>query len=609
MRKIFFSFFLILSITFADKVNALEYKTVTKRSLMYEINGFYIEDDFLIVNGWATSDRNIQNYFDETTHSYSLVLKKYGTNDVDTETLIYDGKLLPADKTILFKYVSTTKKCSSTALNKPLSECYMVLQNVGFEFKIPLSDLDADSSYKVTLRMHSKQANVAYQTDIFAPSIDEYHEKNGLRYELHSDFSTTNIIMLSDMLFVKEGPSTSSKRMYGYMNCWETQTVLYWMQWEVFTNLQEVSKTTNSYDSETWFRVLFDQGKCYDGRARAFMGYTYTGWMPSVYTDFDGIPATIKITTQNHSSIDEVKTYTSPKNAQTKAVVKLYNKINQTLNIKLYQDNTLMYENNVTFENDKELVVNFANNGGSEIKVIITEPSGYVTTLKSPIYVSSYSEHTTSNKEITIAPSTPIIAITDSTGTKKIYEKIKVSIPYSFIATYSGKPIQTWSYIEYFTDNGEITLNSNISGNVLFPSQESTLNHSVINNKIKVDTIKTSSNSNQAVLNLPEYVLDKKSGNVYLNGQQPHNINAIFGDRKWYIPINDVKGTYSYIINTNNLGVNRITIKFNCQYEIINTMFGYYDSLYTIKRTNIPSNLNYIFNKKYSYSELKNGGI
>lgn len=607
MRKVFFSLFLILSIIFIDEVNALEYKTVTKRNLMYEINGFYIEGDYLIVNGWATSDRNIQNYFDETTHSYSLILKKYGTNDANAETLLYEGTLLPADKTILFKYASTTKKCSSTAINKDLNDCYMILQNVGFEFKIPLADLDADSSYKVTLRMYSKQANVAYQTDIFAPSINEYHEKNGLRYELYSDFSTTNIIMLSDMLFVKEGPSTSSKKMYSYLSCSATQNVLYWKQWEVFTNLQEISKTANDYSSETWFRVLFDQGKCINGRSRAFMGYTYTGWMPSVYTDFDGKPATIKITTQNHSSIDQVKTYTSPKNTQTKAVLKLYNKINQQLSIKLYQDNTLMYDNNIAFEKEKELTINFNNNGGSEIKVVITEPSGYVTTLKSPIYISSYNEYTTTNKELTIIPNTPIITITDETGIKKIYEKIKVSIPYSFISTYSGKPIQTWSYIEYSTDNNEINLNSNISGSVLFPSKENTLNYNIVNNRFKVETIKTSSNSNQAVLNLPEYVLDNNRGYVYEKGTEPSDVSIIYGDRKWYIPMNEELGNHQYIISNNNLGVNRITINFNCEYNISKTLFGYSDSLYTIKRTNIPNNVNYIFSKYYNYEELFGG--
>lgn len=228
MKKIFFFFFLIFSFCYLENVDAIEYKTVTKRNLMYEINGFYIQDDLLIVNGWATSDRNIQNYFDETTHSYSLVLETIDSADDNLDTLYYNGNLLPAEKTTLFKYATTTKKCSSTAINKNLNECYMILKNVGFEFKIPLSDLKADTSYKVTLRMHSKQANVAYQTDIYAPNISQYHEKDGLRYELDSDFSTTNIIMLSDMLFVKAGPSTSSSKMYSYKSCSSTGTTLYW---------------------------------------------------------------------------------------------------------------------------------------------------------------------------------------------------------------------------------------------------------------------------------------------------------------------------------------------------------------------------------------------
>jgi len=604
MRKKYIFFFLFIGLLFLTRVNAIEYKTVTKANLLYEINGFYIEDNSLKINGWAISDRNIQNYFDDTTHSFSIFLQNVNNpNDI----LYYDGALLDVDKTILFKYATTNKKCSSTAINKPLNECYMVVENVGFEFVIPLSDLQRDTSYRVVLRMYNKQANVAYQTYIFAPNISEYHEKDGLRYELYSDFSATNIVMLSNMLFVKAGPSTSSSRMYSYKSCSATGNTLYWKQWEVFTNLQEISKTTDSYDSETWFRVLFDQGKCIGGRARAFMGYSYPGWMPSTYTDFDGTPATIKITTQNHSSIDEIRTYTAPANSQTKAIVKLYNKKNQTINIKLYQNNSLMYDNNITFDGIKELTIPFKHNGGSDIKVVITEPSGYVTTLNSKIYKSSYSQYTSNSTEINITPSTPVIVVADSSGIKNIYERIKVSIPYNYIKTISGKPIQSWSYIEYYTDNNEIVLNSDITGYVLYPSKESTLNYNIVNNKYKVNAIKIDSNTAQSVMNLPEYVLDKNKGHVYEKTNYPSGIVTVYGDRKWYIPITENVGTYPYEINVGNLGVNKISVKFPCKYEITKTLFGYSDSLYIIKRTYIPNNLQYRFNKSYSYQELFGG--
>jgi len=600
MRKKYFFFFLIIQILFLTKVNAIEYEMVRKRDLIYEINGFYIEGDYLKINGWAISDGNMQNYFDDSTHSYSIFLQNVNNNN---DKLYYDSTLLPADKTILFKYESTTKSCSSTAINRPPTECYMIIRNVGFQFNIPLSDLKKDTSYNVILRMYNKQANIAYQTYIFAPNISEFHEKDGIRYELDSDYSTTNIVVLSNVLFVKEGPSTSSRRLHSYKSC-STGTTLYWKQYETFTNLQETSKTTNDYSSETWFRVLFDQGVCIGGRSRAFMGYSYTGWLPSVYTDFEGTPATIKITTQNHSSIDEIRTYTSPINNQTKAIVKLYNKVNQNVNVKLYQNNILMYDNNITFNGIKELTIPFKHNGGEDIKVIIKEPSGYETILKSKIYKSNYNQYTSDLLEINITPSTPIIVIANKTETKNIYERIKVSIPYNHINIISGKPIQTWSYIEYFTDNNEVILNSNISGNVLFPTQESTLNYQIKNNKVLVNTIKTDSNSNQAIMNLPEYVLDKNKGSVYEKGKQPNNIATIYGDRKWYTPISDPLGTYNYQINLGNLGVNRVSVSFNCSYTTTKSLFGADNSYYVLKRTYIPDNPIYRFSKKYTYDEL-----
>ena len=601
IKKIIYILFIaFLYLCLGSNVQALEYQDVTKRDLIYEINGFYISGDYLIVNGWALIGGNVQNYFDSSTHSYSLVV---ASQQDKTDKLIYEGTLLWTDKTDLFRYVSTKRVCSSTAIYQDPNYCYATLRNVGFEFKIPLSDLKADSSYDVTLRMHAKSSNLAYQTKIFAPNIQQFQEKDGIRYELYSDYSTTHIIMLTDILFVKDGPSTASSRMYSWQSCSLTSNTLYWLQWEVFTTLQETAKTNNSYDAETWFRVLFNQGMCYEGRSRAYMGYSYSGWMPSVYTDFDGTPAIIKITTQNYASIDEMRSYTSAYNSQTKAVLKLYNRINQTNNIKLYQNGNLVYDNNTTYNGSKEITINFKNIGGN-LKAVITEPSGYITTLETPIYTSSYTNYTSNANELVMSPTTPIIVVANKNEVKKIYERIKVSIPYNHINIISGKPIQTWSYIEYFTDNNEIALNSNISGNVLFPTQESTLNYQIKNNKVLVNTIKTDSNSTQAIMDLPEYVLDKNKGSVYEKGKQPSNITTVYGDRKWYTPISDPLGTYNYQINLSNLGVNRISVSFNCSYTTTKSLFGTDNSYYVLKRTYIPDNPIYKFSKKYTYDQL-----
>lgn len=593
--------FFIVSIN----VKAIEYKTVTKREFSYEINSFYISGDYLIINGWAIMDENIQNYYNDSTHSYSLVLKN--NNDVD-DKLIYDATLLPVDKTNLFKYVSTHRACGSNQINQNPTSCYMTLQNVGFEFKIPLSDLKKDTTYTAVLRMYSKTVNRAYQTIIYAPNIRDYQVKDGVKYELYSDFSTTKIIMLAEVLFVKDGPSTSSSRSTGWQYCSSAGYVLYWKPWEIYTSLQETARTTNGVDSETWFRVMYDQGLCQNGKSRAIMGWSYSGWMPSTYTDFDGDPAIIKITSMNYSEIDQIKTYTSPNNTQTKANISLYNKINQTVNIKLYHRNDLVYDQNMTFNGKKELSIPFINKGG-EVKIVVTETSGYKTTLNTTIYTSSYENYESSNSNITVNPTTPIIVIATKTSTKKIYERIKVSIPYNYIKLVSGKPIQTWSYIEYSTDNNELSLNKDIKGTVIFPSQESSLNYPINNNKVVVNMVKTDSNFSQAIIDLPEYVLDKNKGYVYEKGKQPNNITTIYGNRKWYTPINDSLGKYNYEINDYNLGVNRISIKFNCNYETYKKLFGNDNSYYILKRTYKPDNLLYRFHKSYNYQELlKLGG-
>lgn len=597
---------LISCFVFVNNVEAIEYRKVRKSDFQYEINNFYISGDYLIINGWGKIVGNSQHYLNDSTHSYSILLRNINNS---ASALEYYATLLPTDKTNYFKRVSTNRVCAPNLTYQDEDYCYMNVKNIAFEFKIPLSDLGSDVNYNVSLRIHAKTINVGYQTEMFAPAIRDYQERNGIRYELSSDYSTTKIYVMSDMLFVKAGPGLETARQTSWQYCSLTGYTLYWREWHPFTSLQEVAKTSSSYDAETWFRVLFDQGLCEGGRSRAFMGWSYSGWMPSSYTDFDGTPAMIKITTQNYASIDQIKTYTAPKGEQTKIKIGLYNKTNQSNNIKVYNDGKLIYNQNLSYSGSKELEVKFNIEKKGEVEVVITEPSGYQTKLKSPIYVSSFETHEVKEKEININPETPIIVITDKLGSRNIYEKLKITIPYSSIKLVSGKSIQTWSFIEYSTTNNELNINQDVNSKVLFPTQEKTLMYPFENNKIKVKMEKVDSNSSQMLLNLPEYVLDKNKGFVYQKGNEPKNIKTINGDRKWYVPISDNIGKYDYQINLSNVGVNKVSVKFNCNYEIIKKLIGDINSLYIIKRVDVPQNLIIRFSNIYSYNDLiKVGG-
>lgn len=597
---------LISCFVFVNNVEAVEYKKVRKSEFQYEINNFYISGDYLIINGWGKIVGNSQHYLNDSTHSYSILLRNVNNS---ASALEYYATLLPTDKTNYFKRVSTNRVCAPNLTYQDEDYCYMNVKNIAFEFKIPLSDLGTDVNYNVSLRIHAKTINVGYQTEMFAPAIRDYQERNGIRYELSSDYSTTKIYVMSDMLFVKAGPGLEAARQTSWQYCSLTGYTLYWREWHPFTSLQEVAKTSSSYDAETWFRVLFDQGLCEGGRSRAFMGWSYSGWMPSSYTDFDGTPAMIKITTQNYASIDQIKTYTAPKGGQTKIKIGLYNKTNQNNNIKVYNDGKLIYNQNLSYSGSKELEVKFNIERKGEVEVVIIEPSGYQTKLKSPIYVSGFETYEVKEKEVNINPETPIIVITDKLGSRNIYEKIKITIPYSSIKLVSGKSIQTWSFIEYSTTNNELNINQDVNSKVLFPTQEKTLMYPFENNKIKVEMEKVDSNSSQMLLNLPEYVLDKNKGYVYPKGNEPKNIKTINGDRKWYVPISDNIGKYDYQINLSNVGVNKVSVIFNCNYEIIKKLIGDINSLYIIKRVDVPQNLIIRFSNIYSYNDLiKVGG-
>ncbi|MDD4623767.1 MAG: hypothetical protein PHX40_00060 [Bacilli bacterium] len=584
---------------------AISYEYVTRDTFPYDINNYYIDNGYIVINGWGITATD-QQLTGSDTHEYSLTLTNRKTSKVNT----YVAELKSVNKTELMRMKTTYRACGYYELNASPYSCYYNYSMVGFEFRIPLSDLDADTEYDIMLRIWAKIVNKGYQLQIYAPLINKYYEVNGVRYLLNSDMSKTYATITGEPVFVRNGASVGSSVQTGWQWCSSTyKYTLYWWLYHTYYNIRQVVQTNaGAIDSETWLNIGFNQGTCSGSRSRASNGTNYSGWIAAIYADYSGTPATIKTYKVKNTSIDKIKTYTVISNTSTKVIVNLYNNTTQTNNVKAYHNGNLVYNQNITYSGSKELTINYNIPSSGTVRIVITEPNGLTTELSSAIYISSEKNYTLTQQSSTIVDTTPVIVSTSKDGTvNKYYEHITVSVPSLYNKITAGKGFENWTSITYYSDSSEIKLNKDISSYVYYDSQDSGLSYTLENNKVKVSLEELIENDNNDYFSIEQFTFNKLTGQIYKSSNVQKNITTTNGGRKWYVAIDKDIGIYDYEYSLVNVGVNKIKIVIPCKYEINKTLFGNIDSEYFIKRVNIPLSLNTIFSKTYTPLELYGG--
>lgn len=289
-------FLLLMILPF--KVNALNYEETTRDVFQYNINNFYLDGNHIIINGWAVTSQH-QHLTGNDTHEYSLTLTDKDTNVTKT----YIANLKDVDKTALMKIHDQTNMCGRYNFYQPGTVCYYPLTKVGFEFKIPLSDLAGNKEYTLKLRIWEKLINRGFQLSFYDLGIDDVYKKDGIQYQLYSDINKTYVKIDSSMLFVRSGPSTSYPVRTSSISC-NGNNKLYWLTGGTYTNIIQVHHSNEgAIDSETWVNIKYNLGGCSGGRSRAVNGTTYDGWGPWVYMEASGEPAIIKTSTINNTRL------------------------------------------------------------------------------------------------------------------------------------------------------------------------------------------------------------------------------------------------------------------------------------------------------------------
>ncbi len=585
------------------KVNAVTYQETNQSTFQYNINNFKLEGDYIIINGWGTTDRH-QDLTGDDTHEFSLVL----TDKSNNESKTYIATLKYADKTRLMRASEAVNHCSGYF---NYGVCHYTYTYAGFEFKIPLSDLNSDTEYDIKLRIYEKKVNRGYQESIYVLGIDDSYEKNGLRYQLYSDISKTNVTLTDSSLFVRSGPGQNYSIKSSNKSCSGNGKTLFWYPQGYFSHIIGASQTKpGSVDSELWVNMQYDLGGCVYGKARAVNGTSNNGWAPWVYMLGGGDPAVIKVTSLRTISIDELRAYTAEANTKTKALLTLTSTKNQNITIKAYHNNNLVYNKVHNISGTKSFKIDYTipNKGTLKVEVI---DEHFTQSISSNIYVSSKKEYKLdlSNKSGVILVDNPILVVTDKNRNVTEYkEKIQLSaIPYE-IDLSQGRGISgVTSAISYWYPLEEFSLNSDYSVYALYPSQENTMNYEIVDGKVKVNLLKDdvvrSSDHDISYFYHPNILLSLIQGHLYTDADNEYTYYN--GGGIWYPAWNDELGTYDYEYVGTNLGINKITIKRDLVYSITTTMFGVETGKFTIKRVKNPDNPNVIYKRTFTYDELK----
>ena len=600
MKKSFLLLFIIFCVI-PFKVNAVSYQETSQDVFQYNINNFKLDGNYIIINGWAVTNRH-QHLTGNDTHEYSMVLTNIKTN----QSKVYVGELRSVDKTRLLRATEQVNPCTETFSEK---SCHYKYTNVGFEFKIPISDLSVDSEYSIKLRIYEKTVNRGYQISIYALGIDNTYEKNGVRYQLYSDINKTTVTNMAEALFVRSGPGQNYSIKTSIVSCAYGRT-LYWYPFGYFANILEARQNNgNSIDSELWLRLGYNFGTCVNGKARAVNGTSNSGWAPWIYMKGSGEPATIKTTSLETVFIDELKAYTVKKNTKTKLLLTLTSAKNQQITIKAYHNGNLVYNKNHNISGTKTFDIDYVIPDSGEVRIEIIDQ--YRTNnISSKIYVASEETYIIDENDDSgiIIVDNPILVVTDKNKNATEYkEKIQLSaIPYE-IELSQGRGINgVTSAIFYWYPLEEFSLNNDYLVYALYPSQEETLNFEVVDGKVKVNLyngiVKREDNHDISYFYHPDILLSLISGNLYTSEDSEYKYYN--GGGIWYPSWDDELGTYNYEYVGTNLGINKITIKRNLCYSITSTMFGNENSKFYIKRVENPPMFNVIYKRKFSYDEL-----
>lgn len=290
---------LILSITILFLITSftITTKAASKREVPYEINDITINKrrKRLEVQGWGFIT-DAQNYKNKYTHAHELHLETKESN------LVVKGKLRNISHTQTMSYAGS-RMCLDDEFNKSALICNNMYDKVGFTFYVPLSKLEMDKDYKVSLKVFAKTANISKKIPIYFPVKEKLVLKNNQKnYIVDSKLNDMTLKVIFDHVLVREEAKKSGKIINTKLNC--SRKHLYFKKNTRYFNIFDKVINNNT----TYYKLSAKEDGCASNFALVSEGSDlYPVWIASNFVDYDGQQLSIKTRYDNNAPIITVK--------------------------------------------------------------------------------------------------------------------------------------------------------------------------------------------------------------------------------------------------------------------------------------------------------------
>lgn len=272
----------IFSVSFYNsKVIARAIDIVSREELPNEIKSIKLENNRLIITGWALLNAK-QHFLNNTTHSYQILVKS------NKNSMTYEGEIKAVSQTEMMKYTGS-RRCKDNEFNKISNICNYDYENVGFEFSIPLNIFQANETYYFDLVVKGHLINEIYKTPVYFPMNNEItYEKSPLIYRAISRLEDSKLIITHSDVIVRNQPSKNGLHYQGSLSCSSSYgKSLFFKQYTIFENIYEKKVVGDN----TYYRVMGKEDKCISGRLNLIEGTQFNPvWIVSNFVAYAGEP-------------------------------------------------------------------------------------------------------------------------------------------------------------------------------------------------------------------------------------------------------------------------------------------------------------------------------
>lgn len=267
---------------------------VSKYNLPYEITSMSVENNELLIKGWAFIAYQ-QHYLSVQTHATQFSF----TSSSDVFTI--DAELTNYSQTLMMEYFGSPT-CTLDSINKNPETCNFSYEYVGFIARIPLDRFKTGHTYQSKIISNALNANLSYQTDVYFPmSTDLTLQDTSKRLTIISRLDDTILTINSTTVLArKEASKTGATWFYG-TNCSTSYlNQLYFLKNTVYKNVYEKIIV----DDTSFYRLKANLYLCNLYRRRIIEGQMFDPvWIASPYVSYSGSPLTIFVESVNQAPV------------------------------------------------------------------------------------------------------------------------------------------------------------------------------------------------------------------------------------------------------------------------------------------------------------------